>query len=60
MRSRRTRVFRCGSLEELGAVPSSYLRYFYAHDIVLAEQREGVPRAVEVSEIEAAAPRHLP
>ena len=40
-------------LEELGAVPSSYLRYFYAHDIVLAEQREGVPRAVEVSEIEA-------
>jgi len=40
-------------LEELGAVPSSYLRYFYAHDVVLAEQRSGVPRAVEVSEIEA-------
>ena len=39
-------------LEELGAVPSSYLRYFYAHDVVLAEQRAGVPRAVEVSEIE--------
>ena len=40
-------------LEELRAVPSSYLRYFYGHDAVLAEQRVGVPRAVEVSEIEA-------
>jgi 6-phospho-beta-glucosidase len=40
-------------LEELRAVPSSYLRYFYGHDSVLAEQRVGVPRAVEVSEIEA-------
>ena len=39
-------------LEELGAVPSYYLRYFYAHDRVLAEQREGVPRAAEVMEIE--------
>src|SRR4029453_2453672 len=28
------------------------LRYFYEHDRVLAEQREGVPRAVEVREIE--------
>ena len=28
-------------LEELGALPSSYLRYFYAHDAVLAEQRDG-------------------
>ena len=26
-------------------MPSYYLRYFYAHDKVLAEQREGVPRA---------------
>jgi 6-phospho-beta-glucosidase len=40
-------------LEELGAVPSSYLRYFYAHDAVLADQREGVPRAATVAEIEA-------
>jgi 6-phospho-beta-glucosidase len=39
-------------LEELGAVPSYYLRYFYAHDEVLAEQRDGVPRARQVMEIE--------
>ena len=40
-------------LEELGAVPSYYLRYFYAHDKVLADQRQGVPRAQRVAEIEA-------
>jgi len=40
------------ALEELGAVPSYYLRYFYAHNEVLAEQRQGVPRAAEVAEIE--------
>jgi 6-phospho-beta-glucosidase len=40
-------------LEELGAIPSSYLRYFYAHDAVLAEQRDGTPRAAAVAEIEA-------
>jgi 6-phospho-beta-glucosidase len=39
-------------LEELGAVPSYYLRYFYEHDRVLAEQRDGVPRAAAVMEIE--------
>jgi 6-phospho-beta-glucosidase len=39
-------------LEELGAVPSYYLRYFYAHDQILDEQREGTPRAAEVAEIE--------
>jgi 6-phospho-beta-glucosidase len=39
-------------LEELGAVPSYYLRYFYAHDRVLEEQRDGVPRAARVAEIE--------
>src|SRR6185503_2359421 len=39
-------------LEELGAVPSYYLRYFYAHDAVLAEQRVGTPRAATVAEIE--------
>jgi 6-phospho-beta-glucosidase len=40
-------------LDELGAVPSYYLRYFYAHDRVLAEQLEGMPRAARVAEIEA-------
>ncbi|HEV2593399.1 MAG TPA: 6-phospho-beta-glucosidase [Gaiellaceae bacterium] len=39
-------------IEELGAVPSYYLRYFYAHDEVLEEQREGTPRAATVAEIE--------
>ena len=38
--------------EELGVLPSYYLRYFYAHDRVLAEQLGGTPRAVEVMEIE--------
>ena len=28
---------------ELGAVPSYYLRYYYAHDAVVAEQRRGAP-----------------
>jgi len=40
-------------LDELGAVPSYYLRYFYAHDQVLAEQLDGRPRAARVAEIEA-------
>jgi 6-phospho-beta-glucosidase len=39
-------------LDDLGAIPSYYLHYFYAHDRVLAEQRDGVPRAAEVAEIE--------
>jgi 6-phospho-beta-glucosidase len=39
-------------LRELGAVPSYYLRYFYAHDEVVAEQLEGTPRAAVVAEIE--------
>ena len=39
-------------LDELGAVPSYYLRYFYAHDRVLAEQLGETPRAAEVIEIE--------
>ena len=41
-------------LEELGAVPSYYLRYFYTHDAILAEQLAGdaVPRAQAVAEIE--------
>jgi 6-phospho-beta-glucosidase len=39
-------------LDDLGAVPSYYLHYFYAHDRVLAEQRDGIPRAQTVAEIE--------
>jgi 6-phospho-beta-glucosidase len=39
-------------LEELGTIPSYYLHYFYAHDAVLAEQLDGVPRAQRVAEIE--------
>jgi len=39
-------------LDELGAIPSYYLHYFYAHDEVLAEQQDGVPRARTVAEIE--------
>jgi len=39
-------------LERLGAIPSYYLHYFYFHDQVLAEQREGTPRAQVVAEIE--------
>jgi 6-phospho-beta-glucosidase len=33
-------------------VPSYYLHYFYAHDQIVAEQLEGVPRAAAVAEIE--------
>jgi 6-phospho-beta-glucosidase len=39
-------------LDDLGAIPSYYLHYFYAHDRVLAEQRDGIPRAARVAEIE--------
>jgi 6-phospho-beta-glucosidase len=39
-------------IDDLGAIPSYYLHYFYAHDRVLAEQQEGVPRAQTVAEIE--------
>jgi 6-phospho-beta-glucosidase len=39
-------------IDELGVIPSYYLHYFYAHDQVLAEQLEGVPRATAVAEIE--------
>jgi 6-phospho-beta-glucosidase len=39
-------------LTELGAVPSYYLRYFYAHDEVVREQLDGVPRAETVMAIE--------
>jgi 6-phospho-beta-glucosidase len=40
-------------LAELGALPSYYLRYFYAHDEVYAEQLDGEPRAVTVAQIES-------
>jgi 6-phospho-beta-glucosidase len=43
---------RRGLLEELGVLPSYYLHYFYAHDAVLAEQLDGIPRATTVAEIE--------
>jgi 6-phospho-beta-glucosidase len=39
-------------IDELGVLPSPYLHYFYRHDEVLAEQREGTPRAATVAEIE--------
>jgi 6-phospho-beta-glucosidase len=39
-------------LRELGAIPSYYLRYFYAHDQIVGEQRTGVPRAATVDAIE--------
>jgi 6-phospho-beta-glucosidase len=39
-------------LVELGALPSYYLRYFYRHDVVVAEQRTGIPRARTVQQLE--------
>ena len=41
-----------GLLDELRAIPSYYLHYFYAHDEVVAEQADGKPRALTVMEIE--------
>ena len=39
-------------LQSLGAIPSYYLRYFYQHDAVVAEQRGQRTRAQEVLDIE--------
>jgi 6-phospho-beta-glucosidase len=39
-------------IEELGAIPSYYLRYFYAEREVVQEQRMTTPRAQVVAEIE--------
>ncbi len=39
-------------LDDLGAIPSYYLRYFYCERAVVDEQRTGPPRAQVVSEIE--------
>jgi len=41
-----------GVVRRLGAVPSYYLRYFYDHDGVVAEQQRSRSRADEVAEIE--------
>jgi 6-phospho-beta-glucosidase len=40
-------------LRELGVVPSYYLRYFYLHDTVVAEQRAHGTRAQAVAAIES-------
>jgi 6-phospho-beta-glucosidase len=40
------------AIRDVGAVPSYYLRYFYAHDEVVAEQKTRPTRAHEVAEIE--------
>ena len=39
-------------LSDLGAIPSYYLRYFYAERAVVAEQQHKQPRAAVVAEIE--------
>ncbi|MBD9733466.1 6-phospho-beta-glucosidase [Streptomyces sp. H28] len=39
-------------LHRLGVVPSYYLRYYYAHDEVVREQRTGPSRASEVARME--------
>src|SRR5437763_14744584 len=39
-------------IEELGAIPSYYLRYFYAEREVVQEQRMTAPRAQTVAQIE--------
>ncbi|MFI7695365.1 6-phospho-beta-glucosidase [Nonomuraea sp. NPDC049655] len=41
-----------GLLRRLQAVPSYYLRYFYAHDLVVSEQRAKPSRAAEVAAME--------
>jgi 6-phospho-beta-glucosidase len=40
-------------IRHLGMVPSYYLRYYYAHDAVVAQQRGAVTRAEEVARLEA-------
>jgi 6-phospho-beta-glucosidase len=39
-------------IHEVGAVPSYYLRYFYAHDAVVAQERGQPTRAQQVAELE--------
>ncbi|MER7129500.1 6-phospho-beta-glucosidase [Streptosporangium saharense] len=40
-------------MRHLGVVPSYYLRYYYEHDAVVAEQRSKPSRAAEVAAMEA-------
>ncbi|MET9337838.1 6-phospho-beta-glucosidase [Nonomuraea sp. NPDC003804] len=40
-------------VRRLGVVPSYYLRYFYAHDLVVEEQRASPSRAAEVAAMES-------
>jgi 6-phospho-beta-glucosidase len=40
-------------LRDDGVIPSYYLRYYYLHDSVVAEQRKGETRAAAVAAIEA-------
>jgi len=40
-------------VRRLGLIPSYYLRYYYAHDAVVAEQRGAVTRAEAVARLEA-------
>jgi 6-phospho-beta-glucosidase len=40
-------------VRRMGLVPSYYLRYYYAHDAVVASQRGAVTRAEEVARLEA-------
>ena len=42
-----------GCCTMLGCVPSYYLRYFYAHDEVVGQQRGAATRGQRVAEIEA-------
>jgi 6-phospho-beta-glucosidase len=39
-------------VRRLGAVPSYYLRYYYAHDLAVAQQRTAVTRAEQVAGLE--------
>lgn len=39
-------------MRDLGAIPSSYLHYYYDHDRVVEEQRRSRPRAEVVAEVE--------
>ncbi len=40
-------------LQDLGVIPSYYLRYFYLHDVVVSEQRTRGTRAAAVAAIES-------
>lgn len=40
-------------LQELGVLPSYYLKYYYQHDATVLEQKSSVPRATFVAQTEA-------